>query len=131
VALLIGGAAFAWPRSEGAHVDWVSYDASVISSAHKPVIVDFFADWCIPCKELDQKTFSDAAVASELGRFVRVKANLTNGQDAKVQQLTKDYAIVGVPTIVFLDAGGHEVQALRLTGYESPGEFLKRLQQVR
>src|SRR5207244_5381310 len=81
VALLIGGAAFAWPRSEGAHVDWVSYDASVISSAHKPVIVDFYADWCIPCKELDQKTFSDAAVAGELGRFVRVKANLTNGQD--------------------------------------------------
>jgi thioredoxin:protein disulfide reductase len=132
VALLIGGAAFAWPRSEGAHVDWVSYDASAISSAHaKPVVIDFYADWCIPCKELDQKTFSDAAVARELGRFVRVKANLTNDKDAKVQQLTKDYAIVGVPTIVFLDASGHEVQALRLTGYESPGEFLKRLQQVK
>jgi thiol:disulfide interchange protein DsbD len=95
------------------------------------VIVDFYADWCIPCKELDQKTFSDAAVARELGRFVRVKANLTNDKDAKVQQLTKDYAIVGVPTIVFLDASGHEVPALRLTGYESAGEFLKRLQQVR
>ena len=132
VALLIGGAAFAWPRGEGAHVDWVSYDASVISSAHaKPVVIDFYADWCIPCKELDQKTFSDAAVARELGRFVRVKANLTNDKDAKVQQLTKDYAIVGVPTIVFLDASGHEVQALRLTGYESPGELLKRLQQVK
>jgi thioredoxin:protein disulfide reductase len=132
VALLIGGAAFAWPRGEGAHVDWVSYDASVISSVHaKPVVIDFYADWCIPCKELDQKTFSDAAVARELGRFVRVKANLTNDKDAKVQQLTKDYAIVGVPTIVFLDASGHEVQALRLTGYESPGEFLKRLQQVK
>jgi len=132
VALLIGGAAFAWPRGEGAHVDWVSYDASVISSAHaKPVVIDFYADWCIPCKELDQKKFSDAAVARELGRFVRVKANLTNDKDAKVQQLTKDYAIVGVPTIVFLDASGHEVQALRLTGYESPGELLKRLQQVK
>lgn len=131
VALLIGGAAFAWPRPEAAHVEWKSYEASVISTAHQPVIVDFYADWCIPCKELDQKTFSDAAVARELGRFVRVKANLTNDKDAKVQQLTKDYAIVGVPTIVFLDASGKEAQALRLTGYESPGEFLKRLQQIR
>jgi len=131
VALLIGGAAFAWPRPEAAHVEWASYDASAIASARKPVIVDFYADWCIPCKELDQKTFSDAAVARELGRFVRVKANLTNDKDAKVQQLTKDYAIVGVPTIVFLDASGKEAQALRLTGYESPTEFLKRLQQVK
>ena len=131
VALLIGGAAFAWPRPEAAHVEWASYDASAIASARKPVVVDFYADWCIPCKELDQKTFSDAAVARELGRFVRVKANLTNSGDAKVQQLTKDYAIVGVPTIVFLDASGKEAQALRLTGYESPAEFLKRLQQVK
>lgn len=131
VALLIGGAAFAWPRAEGAKVEWKSYDAGLIASAHKPVIVDFYADWCIPCKELDQKTFSDAAVAGELGRFERVKADLTNGDDAKVKALTKEYAIVGVPTIVLLDSAGHEVQALRLTGYEPAGEFLKRLQQVR
>jgi thiol:disulfide interchange protein DsbD len=131
VALLIGGAAFAWPRAEGTHVAWQPYDAGAIAAAHQPVVIDFYADWCIPCKELDQKTFSDAAVARELGRFVRVKANLTNDQDAKVQQLTKDYAIVGVPTLVFLDASGHEAQSLRLTGYESPAEFLKRLQQVK
>ena len=131
VVLLIGGAAFAWPRAEGTHVDWRAYDAAAISSARQPVVIDFYADWCIPCKELDQKTFSDAAVAKELGRFVRVKANLTNDKDAKVQQLTKDYGIVGVPTIVFLDASGHESQALRLTGYEPAGEFLKRLQQVK
>ncbi|HEV2719779.1 MAG TPA: cytochrome c biogenesis protein CcdA [Thermoanaerobaculia bacterium] len=131
VALLIGGAAFAWPRAEGTKVAWQGYDAAMIASAHKPVIVDFYADWCIPCKELDQKTFSDAAVARELGRFARVKANLTNGDDAKVKELTKEYAIVGVPTVVFLDSAGHEAQALRLTGYEPAGEFLKRLQQVK
>jgi thiol:disulfide interchange protein DsbD len=131
VALLIGGAAFAWPHAEGAHVEWAGYDAGVIASAHKPVIIDFYADWCIPCKELDQKTFGDAAVARELGRFVRVKANLTNDKDPKVQQLTKDYSIIGVPTIVLLDASGKETQSLRLTGFEAPGEFLKRLQQVR
>ena len=129
--LLIGGAAFAWPRAEGAHVEWKAYDASAIANAGKPVVIDFYADWCIPCKELDQKTFSDAAVAKELDRFVRVKANLTNDQDAKVKQLTKDYAIVGVPTLVFLDGSGHEAQAQRLTGYESAPEFLKRLQQVK
>ena len=131
VVLLIGGAAFAWPRNEGAHVAWLNYDKHVIATAQKPVVIDFYADWCIPCKELDQKTFSDAAVAKELDRFVRVKANLTKAEDATVVQLTKEYAIVGVPTLVFLDGNGKEAQALRLTGYEPPAEFLRRLQQVK
>lgn len=132
--LLVAGVAFAIPTGGGSHVDWKAYDASVIASAastHKPVVIDFFADWCIPCKELDQKTFSDKSVAGELGRFERVKANLTNDKDPRVQQLTKQYGIVGVPTIVLIDANGSEAHALRLTGFENPSEFTKRLQQVR
>jgi len=132
--LLVAGVAFAIPTGGGSHVDWKTYDASVIASAasaHKPVVIDFFADWCIPCKELDQKTFSDKTVAGELGRFERVKANLTNDKDPRVQQLTKQYGIVGVPTIVLIDANGSEAHALRLTGFESAADFSKRLQQVR
>jgi thiol:disulfide interchange protein DsbD len=132
--LLVAGAAFAIPRGGGVHVEWLSYDAQAIrtaAAAQKPVVVDFYADWCIPCKELDQKTFPDPKVAKELERFVRVKADLTHGDDAHVQALTKEYAIVGVPTLVFIDSTGKEVDAQRLTGYEAPGDFLKRLQQVR
>ncbi|HEY8131903.1 MAG TPA: cytochrome c biogenesis protein CcdA, partial [Thermoanaerobaculia bacterium] len=119
--LLVAGAAFALPRPGGTAVQWQKYDASTIASASgKPVIVDFYADWCLPCKELDEKTFSDRAVAAELNRFVRIKADLTNNEDPVVQQLTKQYKIVGVPTLVFLDSAGHELDAQRLTGFEPP-----------
>ena len=129
--LLIAGAAFALPRPSGSIVQWQQYDANAIANAGKPVVIDFYADWCLPCKELDEKTFSDRAVAGELDRFVRVKANLTNDQDATVQRLTQQYRIVGVPTLVFLDSAGRELDAQRLTGFEKPDAFIARLKQVR
>ncbi|MEA2163789.1 MAG: thioredoxin:protein disulfide reductase [Thermoanaerobaculia bacterium] len=130
--LLIGGIAFAIPPRKGAEVSWQKYDASIVAaSSGKPVIIDFFATWCIPCKELDEKTFSDAAVAHELERFTRIKADLTNDQDPMVKELTKRYAIVGVPTIVFIDSTGHEQPQSRLTGFEGPELFLARTKQVK
>jgi thiol:disulfide interchange protein DsbD len=130
--LLIAGVAFAIPPRKGADVHWQKYDATVVTaSSGKPVVIDFFAAWCIPCKELDEKTFSDAAVAKELDRFTRVKADLTNDQEPLVQELTKRYGIVGVPTVVFIDSSGHEMQQLRLTGFEKPESFLARIQKVK
>jgi thiol:disulfide interchange protein DsbD len=133
--LLAGGIAFLIPWNRGGvDVAWQHYEASVLTSAstaRQPVVIDFYADWCIPCKELDAKTFSNPAVASELKRFQRVKANLSLPDDPKTQALTKQYAIVGVPTIVFLDAAGQEIRDLRLTGYEDHGKFLGRLQRVK
>ena len=129
--LLIGGVAFAIPPRKGVEVQWQKYDAAAVNATGKPVIIDFFATWCIPCKELDEKTFSDATVAKDLGRFTRIKADLTNGDDPLVKELTKRYAIVGVPTVVFIDSSGHEQQQLRLTGFEKPEQFLARTQQVK
>ena len=132
--LLVSGVAFAIPRSGGTAVSWSKFraeDVAAASSARKPAIVDFYADWCMPCKELDEKTFTDRAVAAELGRFVRFKANLTQSDDPAIQELTKRYAVIGVPTIVLVDSSGREVPSLRLTGFEPPAQFLKRLQQVR
>jgi thiol:disulfide interchange protein DsbD len=131
VILLIGGIAFAIPPRKGVEVQWQKYDAAALNATGKPVIIDFFATWCIPCKELDEKTFSDAAVAKDLDRFTRVKADLTNADDPLTKELTKRYAIVGVPTIVFIDSSGHEQQQLRLTGFEKPEQFLTRIKQVK
>jgi thiol:disulfide interchange protein DsbD len=129
--LLAGGIAFLIPPRKGVEVQWQKYDAAVASTTGKPIVIDFFATWCIPCKELDEKTFSDASVAKDLDRFTRIKADLTNGDDPAVKELTKRYAIVGVPTVVFIDSSGHEQQQLRLTGFEKPEQFLARTQQVK
>jgi thiol:disulfide interchange protein DsbD len=130
--LLIGGIAFAIPPRKGAEVSWRKYDvAAIAASGGKPVIIDFYATWCIPCKELDEKTFSDAAVARDLDRFTRIKADLTNGQDPLVRELTMRYAIIGVPTIVFIDSSGHEQTQSRLIGFEGPEQFLARTKQVK
>jgi thiol:disulfide interchange protein DsbD len=130
--LLIAGIFLAIPARKGAEVQWQKYDAAVLASANgKPVIIDFFATWCIPCKELDQKTFSDTKVAHDLDRFTRIKADLTNAEDPVVKELTKRYAIVGVPTVVFIDSSGHEQPQSRLTGFENAEKFLARTQQVK
>jgi thioredoxin:protein disulfide reductase len=132
--LLVSGVAFAMPKQKGAEVRWDTYNSGALAAAkmaNKPVVIDFYADWCLPCKELDEKTFTDSAVIAEMDRFVRVKADLTVSSDATVQELTKQYAIIGVPTIVFLDANSVEKKELRLTGFEEPEKFLARLKQVR
>ena len=130
--LLVGSAVFAMPRGATDGVVWDEYEAPAVASAtaaSRPVVIDFYADWCLPCKELDQKTFSDPRVKAEMERFTRLKADLTLAGE-KTDALSRQYAVVGVPTIVFLDAAGRESQALRLTGFEGPEQFLERLRQV-
>jgi thioredoxin:protein disulfide reductase len=134
VLLLVSGVAFAIPRKHVTGVEWTKYDANALAAARaagKPVVIDFYADWCLPCKELDEKTFSDPRVIAELDRFVRVKADLTVAETATTKALTRQYQIVGVPTIVFIDANGTESAAARLTGFERPDDFLQRARQVK
>lgn len=136
VVLLAGAVAafiFARPAKESG-IAWQKYDTKVLAAAaagKKPVIIDFYADWCIPCKELDSKTFNDPKVAAELDRFTRVKADLTSPDDEHTKALTKQYAILGVPTVVVIDSNGTEQKQLRLTGFEEPAKFLERIRQAK
>jgi thiol:disulfide interchange protein DsbD len=130
VLLLAAGVAFAIPPRHGAGVSWTPYDEKAIAAAResgKPVVIDFYADWCLPCKELDEKTFNDPRVARELDRFVRIKGDLTSPDN----KLADRYHIVGVPTIVFLDGRGTEIAGARLSGFEPPEDFLQRLKRVK
>lgn len=134
VLLLVSGVAFAIPRRHGEGVQWAKYETKVLAQARaegKPVVIDFYADWCLPCKELDEKTFSDPRILAELDRFVRVKADLTVPGDDTTKALTRQYAILGVPTIVFIDGKGAEVPAARLTGFEPADAFLQRARAVK
>lgn len=134
IILLAGGIFFAIPSRHAAELAWKPYQASAIKEAKvagRPVMIDFYADWCIPCKELDSRTFTDADVASEASRFVVLKANLTHPEDPETRELTKKYGILGVPTVVFIDSKGNEADAERLVGFEDPARFAERMKRVR
>jgi len=132
--LLIVGLWFIRPQGQEGGVVWTPYSEGAIAAARtrgQPVMIDFYADWCLPCKELDSKTFTQPAVVGESQRFLRLKADLSRASDDRVKELTVRYAVLGVPTIVFLESGGTEVKAARLTGFEEPEPFLERMTSVR
>jgi thiol:disulfide interchange protein DsbD len=112
----------------GAEVAWQSYDASAERAIESGelVILDFYADWCAPCRELDEKTFSDPRVAAELEPYARFKVDQTRPDDT-AQELAEQYRVVGVPTVIVYRDGQ---EAFRITGFEPPDRFLERLHAV-
>lgn len=107
-----------------------SYDAALLRGAqaqHKPVIVDFAADWCVPCREMEHTTFTDPAVVRSARNFVKLRANLTADNPLN-QALMKQFKVQGVPTTVFIDPDG-SVRARRV-GYIGAAEFLKYLRET-
>lgn len=122
------------PKKTEAELAWLPFSEEAITRAQKEgkgIIIDTYADWCIPCKELDHSTFTDAAVKKEAERFVVLKLNLTsNDPDSEAGRARKRFAIRGVPTVMFLDSSGRELADLRLEGFERPAEFVTRMKKV-
>jgi thiol:disulfide interchange protein DsbD len=94
-----------------------------------PVLIDFSADWCIPCHELDHKTFSDARVIALSGRVASLMVDLTHPGDYE-NSIKKRFNIRGVPTIILIDGTGTEIEELRVTGFIVPEEFASRLERI-
>jgi thiol:disulfide interchange protein DsbD len=114
--------------SERQSIEWQPYSETAVSDTQKPIIIDFYADWCIPCKELDAMTFSDPKVIQISKKFNAFKADMTKSLSDEVSTLRNKYKIVGVPTVLIINSKRQEVQ--RITGFVNSDEFLKIIQNV-
>jgi thiol:disulfide interchange protein DsbD len=95
----------------------------------KLVLLDFYADWCISCKEMEVTTFANVAVSKELQTFVLLQANVT-ANSAENQALLKRFGLYGPPGILIFDRSSAEIKNQRIIGYMPPQRFLERLQKV-
>jgi thioredoxin:protein disulfide reductase len=124
--VIIVVAVYALILSKSSSVDWIQYSEDGVSQIKgKGAIIDFYADWCIPCKELDASTFSDTRVIEESKNYETYKADMTKSLSEEVEALREKYKIVGVPTVLILDNQGNELN--RITGFINADEFLKLL----
>jgi thioredoxin:protein disulfide reductase len=97
---------------------------------NQPVMLDFYADWCISCKEMEAYTFTDASVKQTLAGFVLLQADVTKQSDADKALLAK-FNLIGPPAILFFNGNQQENQSLRVIGYQDAKTFSKTLQQVK
>lgn len=97
---------------------------------NRPVVIDFGAEWCVACKELDKHSFSDPQVQAEATRFVAVKIDCTELTD-EVSALWKRYGIRGLPNVVFIDSVGRALDEPRVTTFLPPAQLLAEMQKVR
>jgi len=103
-------------------------ELATAAAADRPLMLDFYADWCVACKEMDKYTFTDASVIAAAERFVRIKADVT-ANDATDKALLKHLGLIGPPVTLFYEKGT-ERRELRLIGFEKPAAFRARLERA-
>lgn len=134
LAAAVAAVFFVIPSKTEAEIEWKPYSEQALAAAQKagrPVIVDTFANWCIPCKELDKRTFTDASVKREAEKFVMLKLDLTTkAPGSEEARAVEKFNIPGVPTVVFIDPSGQVVRGLTLQEFEKPEPFLDRMKKL-
>jgi len=119
---------------QGPGIVWHPYSEQILREAKtqgKPLIIDFYADWCTPCRELEEVTFHQPDVVGLAGKnFTMVKVDVTKGGNPYHEELLKNYGVKGVPTLVFIDAEGQERTDLRLVDYLPAEQFLQRMRSI-
>jgi thioredoxin:protein disulfide reductase len=115
-------------------IDWLHYQDQPVAevlvtelmSSRKPVLIDFYADWCAPCRKLNQETFTDAGVIQLSRNWIFIKIDCT-APNENTLQLMRHYKITGLPTLIFIDQNGIERQDLRTAEYIESEELLIKL----
>jgi thiol:disulfide interchange protein DsbD len=114
-------------------IQWAAYSEENIRKAQeqsKPVFLDFHADWCIPCRELDKFTFTDEKVVNMSRKFVMLKVDLTKTDNQVYEKLRRKYKIKGVPILVLLKPDGNEVKDARVVGFIKAQGLLEKMDKV-
>jgi len=109
---------------------WKPYSKEAVEDSvahHKPVIIDFFAEWCPNCHDLDREVFSRPEIQAQMAQVTTLRMDVTDQDDPRVQQIAQGYDIEGVPTVIFLDSHGHEIKDSRVLGFVTPQEFAQSL----
>lgn len=101
-------------------------DESIAKSTDKPTIIDFYADWCAQCKELDKFTYIDPKIIELSKKFNNIKVDLTKGD----KEIEGKFKIQGLPVVAFIDKNGKEREDLRITGFLKPDEFIKIMEKA-
>jgi len=118
------------PATEG-NLQWQALSSKAqiehsIASAQKPTMIDFTADWCAACKELDKYTYTDPNVIELSKKFNNIRVDLTKEN----KEISQRYRILGLPVVAFFDSKGREIENLRVTGFLKPEEFSKLMEQA-
>jgi thiol:disulfide interchange protein DsbD len=104
-------------------------DAALARTAGRPVLLDFYADWCVSCKEMERFTFAEQRVAAQMENMLLLKADVT-ANSPEHRELMKRFSLFGPPGIILFDAQGREVPGARVVGFKPAEEFLATLQRA-
>jgi thiol:disulfide interchange protein DsbD len=92
----------------------------------RPALVDFYADWCVACKEMDRETFGDSTVRAALANWRLIRVDITQNS-AEDRRFLERYRLIGPPAVIILGPDGEERRSLRIIGFMAPDAFLKNL----
>lgn len=132
-AVVLGLVLISPPTQQVQPMTFRPYSEAALSRAVEtgaPVMIDFSAEWCTYCLKLDRETFPDPKVLAEGERFVRLRADLTDGGSLQARSIQHKYRIKGLPTIVFIDSTGRESRRSRIVGFVTPKELLKMMRNI-
>ena len=102
---------------------------AAVKAAGKPVMLDFYADWCVSCKEMERFTFSDPAVRAKLSGYKLLQADVT-ANSADDTALLRRFGLFGPPGILFFDSAGNEIKSEKIIGFQAADVFLKRINRL-